>query len=92
VNEPFLVLFWAVWLTHLILSPVANPHEGAVLFQNKRSIPLSRADHLQLPYKQLTDENIRNLPIGSLVDDGFLFIWVTGRVYEMAIEFLEGWG
>lgn len=35
--------------------------------------------HMELPYGTLTDDEMRRLNIPVLQDDGFLFLWVTGR-------------
>lgn len=35
--------------------------------------------HMELPYGTLTDDEMRKLNIPILQDDGFLFLWVTGR-------------
>ncbi|MEQ2207765.1 N6-adenosine-methyltransferase subunit mettl3, partial [Xenoophorus captivus] len=35
--------------------------------------------HMELPYGTLTDDEMRKLSIPALQDDGFLFLWVTGR-------------
>lgn len=35
--------------------------------------------HMELPYGTLTDDEMRKLHIPVLQDDGFLFLWVTGR-------------
>lgn len=38
--------------------------------------------HMELPYGTLTDDEMRKLNIPILQDDGFLFLWVTGRSEE----------
>lgn len=35
--------------------------------------------HMELPYGTLTDDEMRKLNIPALQDDGYLFLWVTGR-------------
>ena len=45
--------------------------------------------HMDLPYGTLSDDEMKNLPIKSLQDNGVLFLWVTGRVTELARECLE---
>lgn len=35
--------------------------------------------HMELPYGTLTDDEMRKLNIPILQDDGFIFLWVTGR-------------
>ena len=44
---------------------------------------------MDLPYGTLSDDEMKNLPIKSLQDNGVLFLWVTGRVTELARECLE---
>lgn len=39
---------------------------------------------MDLPYGTLSDEEMKNLPIGKLQDDGVIFLWVTGRAMELA--------
>ncbi|CAK6952961.1 N6-adenosine-methyltransferase subunit METTL3 [Scomber scombrus] len=46
----------------------------------------------QLPYGTLTDDEMRKLNIPILQDDGFLFLWVTGRAMELGRECLSLWG
>lgn len=48
--------------------------------------------HMDLPYGTLSDEEMKNLKVGSLQDDGIIFLWVTGRATELARECLELWG
>ncbi|KAI5846749.1 MT-A70-domain-containing protein, partial [Tricharina praecox] len=48
--------------------------------------------HMKLPYQQLSDNDIGNLPIGRLQDCGIIFLWVTGRVHNKGIQFLKDWG
>ncbi|KAM7366342.1 hypothetical protein PAMP_015790 [Pampus punctatissimus] len=43
--------------------------------------------HMELPYGTLTDDEMRKLNIPILQDDGFLFLWVTGR-YERVDEII----
>ncbi|XP_075685068.1 N(6)-adenosine-methyltransferase catalytic subunit METTL3 isoform X2 [Rhinoderma darwinii] len=43
--------------------------------------------HMELPYGTLTDDEMRKLQIPVLQDDGFLFLWVTGR-YERVDEII----
>ena len=35
--------------------------------------------HMELPYGTMSDDEMRALDIPSLQDDGFIFLWVTGR-------------
>ncbi|XP_017291620.1 N6-adenosine-methyltransferase subunit METTL3 [Kryptolebias marmoratus] len=48
--------------------------------------------HMELPYGTLTDDEMRKLSIPALQDDGFLFLWVTGRAMELGRECLSLWG
>lgn len=48
--------------------------------------------HMELPYGTLTDDEMRKLIIPTLQDDGFLFLWVTGRAMELGRECLSLWG
>ncbi|XP_034020438.1 N6-adenosine-methyltransferase subunit METTL3 [Thalassophryne amazonica] len=48
--------------------------------------------HMELPYGTLTDDELRKLNIPILQDDGFLFLWVTGRAMELGRECLSLWG
>uniref|UniRef100_A0A672LM04 mRNA m(6)A methyltransferase n=1 Tax=Sinocyclocheilus grahami TaxID=75366 RepID=A0A672LM04_SINGR len=48
--------------------------------------------HMELPYGTLTDDEMRKLNIPILQDDGFLFLWVTGRAMELGRECLSLWG
>ena len=50
------------------------------------------ATNLQLPYGTLSDDEMRTLNIQGLQDDGFCFLWVTGRAMELGRECLELWG
>ncbi|KAH0626231.1 hypothetical protein JD844_001076, partial [Phrynosoma platyrhinos] len=43
--------------------------------------------HMELPYGTLTDDEMRRLNIPVLQDEGFLFLWVTGR-YERVDEII----
>ncbi|KAJ3405113.1 hypothetical protein CcCBS67573_g01089 [Chytriomyces confervae] len=51
--------------------------------------------HMQLPYGTMTDDEMKQMPIGDLQqgdDGGFLFLWVTGRAMELARLCLHIWG
>ena len=48
--------------------------------------------HMDLPYGTLRDDEMKNLPVRKLQDDGVIFLWVTGRATELARECLELWG
>jgi mRNA (2'-O-methyladenosine-N6-)-methyltransferase len=62
--------------------------------------------HMELPYGTMSDEEMLNLPIGNLADDGVFFLWVsslhsththkppkvTGRAMELGRKCLDRWG
>uniref|UniRef100_A0A0K2T8Z7 mRNA m(6)A methyltransferase n=1 Tax=Lepeophtheirus salmonis TaxID=72036 RepID=A0A0K2T8Z7_LEPSM len=48
--------------------------------------------HMELPYGTMSDDEMRQLPVPSLQDDGLLFLWVTGRAMELGRECLKLWG
>ena len=48
--------------------------------------------HMDLPYGTLSDEEMKNLKVGDLQENGVIFLWVTGRATELARECLELWG
>lgn len=48
--------------------------------------------HMELPYGTMQDDEMRKLDIPSIQDDGFLFLWVTGRAMELGRECLRLWG
>ena len=48
--------------------------------------------HMELPYGTMKDEEMRNLRIQDLSDDGLFFLWVTGRAMELGRELLRLWG
>ena len=35
--------------------------------------------HMELPYGTMSDDEMRRLNVPILQDDGFIFLWVTGR-------------
>jgi mRNA (2'-O-methyladenosine-N6-)-methyltransferase len=35
--------------------------------------------HMELPYGTMSDDEMRALDVPALQDDGFIFLWVTGR-------------
>ena len=35
--------------------------------------------HMELPYGTMADDEMRSLNIPTLQDDGYIFLWVTGR-------------
>ncbi|BFZ13120.1 hypothetical protein BsWGS_16159 [Bradybaena similaris] len=48
--------------------------------------------HMELPYGTMGDNEMRGLDIPKLQDEGFIFLWVTGRAMELGRECLELWG
>ncbi|KAJ9522259.1 hypothetical protein QJQ45_008086 [Haematococcus lacustris] len=48
--------------------------------------------HQDLPYGTMEDEEMRNMNISCLQDDGAIFMWVTGRAMELGRECLKLWG
>eukprot|EP01023_Acetabularia_acetabulum_P012935 TRINITY_DN16121_c0_g1_i2.p1 TRINITY_DN16121_c0_g1~~TRINITY_DN16121_c0_g1_i2.p1 ORF type:complete len:295 (+),score=58.56 TRINITY_DN16121_c0_g1_i2:87-971(+) len=45
-----------------------------------------------LGYSQLSDDQIMQLPIQKLQQNGFLFVWVINTKYKFALDMLEKWG
>ena len=35
--------------------------------------------HMELPYGTMQDDKMRKMNVPVLQDDGFIFLWVTGR-------------
>ncbi|XP_054169069.1 N6-adenosine-methyltransferase catalytic subunit-like [Oppia nitens] len=48
--------------------------------------------HMELPYGTMSDDEMRNLQIPALQDEGIIFLWVTGRAMELGRECLSLWG
>ncbi|KAJ3017172.1 N6-adenosine-methyltransferase subunit mettl3 [Thoreauomyces humboldtii] len=48
--------------------------------------------HMNLPYGTMTDDEMRAMPIAELQEEGFIFLWVTGRAMELGRECLAIWG
>ncbi|XP_077982444.1 N(6)-adenosine-methyltransferase catalytic subunit METTL3-like [Glandiceps talaboti] len=48
--------------------------------------------HMELPYGTMQDDEMRHLDVPSLQDEGFIFLWVTGRAMELGRECLKLWG
>ncbi|XP_064640544.1 N6-adenosine-methyltransferase subunit METTL3-like [Lineus longissimus] len=48
--------------------------------------------HMELPYGTMSDDEMRALDVPALQDDGFIFLWVTGRAMELGRECLKIWG
>merc|ERR1719433_1025225 len=47
---------------------------------------------MNLPYGTLTDPEMIDLKVGNLIDDGVIFLWVTGRAMELGRKCLQKWG
>jgi mRNA (2'-O-methyladenosine-N6-)-methyltransferase len=45
-----------------------------------------------LGYSQLTDHDIRSLPIPQLQQNGFLFVWVINAKYKFTLDLFRAWG
>lgn len=39
--------------------------------------------HMELPYGTMSDDEMRSLNIPTLQDDGYIFLWVTGRFVNL---------
>lgn len=48
--------------------------------------------HMHLPYGTMSDDEMRQLGVPALQDDGLIFLWVTGRAMELGRECLKLWG
>ncbi|KAH3711089.1 N6-adenosine-methyltransferase catalytic subunit-like [Dreissena polymorpha] len=48
--------------------------------------------HMELPYGTMSDDEMRKMPVPKMQDDGYMFLWVTGRAMELGRECLEQWG
>ena len=46
---------------------------------------------MELPYGTMADEEMKKLDIPSLQDEGYIFLWVTGRAMELGRECLKEW-
>lgn len=50
------------------------------------------AIRMDLPYKTMQNEEILNLRVDCLQDDGVIFLWVTARAMELGRKCLKKWG
>ena len=48
--------------------------------------------HQELPYGTMGDEEMRNLNIGCLQDDGVIFLWVTGMTCPWILDLGSSYG
>ncbi|XP_071477767.1 N(6)-adenosine-methyltransferase catalytic subunit METTL3-like [Diadema antillarum] len=48
--------------------------------------------HMELPYGTMQDDEMRKLNVPIMQDEGFVFLWVTGRAMELGRECLQLWG
>ena len=48
--------------------------------------------HMELPYGTMSDEEMLRLDVPALQDEGYIFLWVTGRAMELGRQCLEQWG
>lgn len=48
--------------------------------------------HMELPYGTMQDDEMRTMNISVLQDEGYLFLWITGRAMELARDCLTLWG
>lgn len=48
--------------------------------------------HMSLPYGTMSDDDMRAMPFPQLQEQGYLFLWVTGRAMELGRELLNVWG
>ncbi|UZJ54292.1 hypothetical protein CBS101457_003612 [Exobasidium rhododendri] len=48
--------------------------------------------HMSLPYGTMSDDALRAMPLPQLQEEGYIFLWVTGRAMELGRELLGVWG
>ncbi|EGD82745.1 N6-adenosine-methyltransferase 70 kDa subunit [Salpingoeca rosetta] len=48
--------------------------------------------NMELPYGTMSDEEMRQLPVQDLQDNGVIFLWVTARCVDLGRELLKRWG
>ncbi|GME98581.1 unnamed protein product [[Candida] boidinii] len=48
--------------------------------------------HMSLPYGTCEDNDLLELKMNELQDEGLFLLWVTGRSIEIGRKFLNGWG
>lgn len=42
--------------------------------------------HMELPYGTMSDDEMRKMDIPCLQDDGYIFLWVTGRLVDFNLS------
>ena len=42
--------------------------------------------HMELPYGTMSDEEMRKLDVPGLQDEGYIFLWVTGRYATLTVK------
>lgn len=60
--------------------PLLAPQFGVIMADPPWDI------HMELPYGTMADDEMRNLNVPVLQDDGLIFLWVTGRAMELGRE------
>ena len=48
--------------------------------------------HMELSYGTMTDSEMRSLNVGSIHDEGFIFVWATVRTLDVARDCIRTWG
>ena len=67
----------------------ADPPWKTKTFKEKKDGLISR----ELPYKQMTDEEIKSLPINNFVsDDAILFMWCIDSRIPIMADIMKAWG
>ena len=47
--------------------------------------------HMELPYGTMSDDEMRQMPVPLLQDEGYIFLWVTGRYVWSILRILAPW-
>lgn len=45
--------------------------------------------HMELPYGTMEDDQMLKLRVADLQDNGYIFLWVTGRAMELGRDCLK---
>ena len=48
--------------------------------------------HMELPYGTMSDDEMLKMNVATLQDEGYIFLWVTGRAMELGRSCLDKWG